>query len=98
VFDVMKASTFENVSKWLNSLKNNAEKDTIIMVVGNKTDLCKNAPKERKVSREDAELFCKKNGLLYEETSAISNEHIKEAFETLMESIIKKQYLLKDQK
>ena len=54
MFDVMKASTFENVSKWLNSLKNNAEKDTIIMVVGNKTDLCKNAPKERKVSREDA--------------------------------------------
>ena len=88
VFDVMKSSSFENVSKWLNSLQNNAEKDTVIMLVWNKTDLCRNTPKERKVSREDAELFCKKNNLLYEETSAYSNEHIKESFETLMESIV----------
>ena len=56
------------------------------MLVGNKIDLCSHNPNDRKVPKKEAELFAKKNNLLYEETSAISNEHIKEVFEIILES------------
>lgn len=39
VYDVTKESTFASLRNWLESLKQNAESDIVIMLVGNKTDL-----------------------------------------------------------
>ena len=39
VYDTTKQQTFENTEKWLSELRENADKDIIVMLLGNKTDL-----------------------------------------------------------
>ncbi|PQM42267.1 ras-related protein RABA2a [Prunus yedoensis var. nudiflora] len=39
VYDVTKPTTFENVSRWLKELRDHADSNIVIMMIGNKTDL-----------------------------------------------------------
>lgn len=39
VYDLTKSRTFDNLSKWLSELRDNAEPDITIMLLGNKCDL-----------------------------------------------------------
>lgn len=39
VYDITKRNSFENVSKWLQELKENVQNDLVITLVGNKCDL-----------------------------------------------------------
>ena len=39
VYDIARHSTFENVERWLQDLHDHAEPNTVIMLVGNKSDL-----------------------------------------------------------
>ena len=39
VYDIAKASSFENVDNWLKELREHASPDIVIMLVGNKSDL-----------------------------------------------------------
>ena len=41
-YDLTKSKTFENVQKWLNELKDNAEPNITVMLLGNKSDLVEN--------------------------------------------------------
>ena len=54
-----------------------ADKDIVIMLVGNKLDLKAN----REAATEDAKRFAQKNNLLYIETSALDGENIQLAFQ-----------------
>ena len=76
VFDVTRKSTFENILEWKESLNSNIP----VVVVGNKLDL----HDKREVSTEEATLFCTENHLEYRETSALTGDGIKEAFDVLM--------------
>jgi len=59
--------SFEHTNSWLNELKNQANPDVRIFLVGNKADLAEN----RKVSKEDAEKYKTEHNLdLFCETSA----------------------------
>lgn len=58
------------------------------MLVGNKSDLIEENPSLRKVPLELVTDFCRRNGVLYLETSAKSGINVKEAFENLIESTI----------
>ncbi len=49
VYDVTKASTFTNCSKWLKELKENAEPDVVVLLIGNKIDLVEKDPSSRQV-------------------------------------------------
>lgn len=49
VYDVTKRDTFLNITKWINELKMKGEKEVIIVLVGNKTDMIE----ERVVSTEE---------------------------------------------
>lgn len=51
VYDISKRDTFENVNKWINELRMNGEKDVIVVLVGNKSDLMD----ERVVSSDEGE-------------------------------------------
>merc|ERR1712023_586185 len=67
VYDITKASTFESVkTMWLDELKQNADDNIIIMLVGNKKDL----GHIREVSTDDGRVFAEKNQLSFIETSA----------------------------
>jgi len=83
VYDITKAQTFKNVEKWMQELREYADPDIAIMLVGNKSDLKSN----REVATEDARAFAKKNGLLYIEASALDGENIKEAFQQTVNAI-----------
>jgi Ras-related protein Rab-11A len=39
VFDVTSASSFENIRKWVRELKDHANRDIVLVLVGNKADL-----------------------------------------------------------
>jgi GTPase SAR1 family protein len=100
VYDITKPSSFENIKKWMASLKTHAGEDIVIMLVGisflffsysnfigNKLDLCESNANCRKVAFEDASCFAQKNKLLFHETSAFTNINIKDTFETLVEGM-----------
>lgn len=39
VYDISKHSTYESVSRWLKELRDHADSNIVIMLVGNKSDL-----------------------------------------------------------
>ena len=87
VYDVTNEKSFQAVKRWMEELRDHAEPDIVIMLVGNKIDLCDRNPEVRKISREVGEKFAKDHGLMFEETSAITVVKVKEAFETLLQNI-----------
>ena len=78
---------------WLEEIEDHAEKDTIVMAIGNKYDLVKDNPDDRQVTTAEAEDFARKVGILYNETSAKTGYNVKEAFESLIESKFKNDFL-----
>lgn len=89
-FDLTDRTTFQHLSFWLEKINDHAEKDTIIMAIGNKYDLVKDNPDDRQITTQEAEDFTRKCSLLYNETSAKTGYNVKEAFENLIESKIYK--------
>ncbi len=85
VYDVSRPQTFENISNWLEELKESAplQHKFLIMLIGNKIDL------ERKVSFEKAAKLAKKLNLPYLETSAKTGDNVDKAFGALCYYLIK---------
>ena len=73
-----------SVKKWIEEVREHAEPEIVIMLVGNKLDLAESHPSERKVAREFAADYARKNGLLFMETSAVQNVNVRDVFEYLV--------------
>ena len=58
VYDISRSSTFENVERWLKELRDHADANIVIMLVGNKSDL----KHLRCVQAEDANAYAVKEG------------------------------------
>lgn len=88
VFDLSRRSTFLHVTDWLSDLRQIAEPDIVVVLVGNKADLVADDDGRREVSRREAEDWARKNGVLeYVETSAKSGENVENAFCRVAERI-----------
>ena len=85
MYEVTNEKTFANAKRWMDELRDHAEPDIVVMLIGNKMDLCDRNPGARKVPREMAQKFAEANGLLFEETSAITVVRVKESFERLLQ-------------
>ncbi|KAJ8431635.1 hypothetical protein Cgig2_001958 [Carnegiea gigantea] len=83
VYDVTKPKTFESVSRWLKELRDHADSNIVIMLIGNKTDL----KHLRAVATEDAQSFAEKEGLAFVETSALEATNVEKAFQTILSEI-----------
>ena len=83
VYDITKSKSYENCSDWLKELKENADSNIVIGLIGNKSDLAHN----RSVPTEEARNFAKENQLLFTETSALENDNVEKAFEELITAI-----------
>jgi Ras-related protein Rab-11A len=59
VYDITKQTTFENVERWLKELRDHADANIVIMLVGNKSDL----RHLRSVQTEDAKVRRLRGGL-----------------------------------
>lgn len=77
------AVTFENVERWLKELRDHADSNIVIMLVGNKSDL----RHLRSVSTEDAQGYCEKEGLSFIETSALESTNVEKAFQQILTEI-----------
>lgn len=59
VYDIAKHATYVNVTRWLKELRDHADSNIVIMLVGNKSDL----RHLRAVPTEEAKAFSQENGL-----------------------------------
>jgi len=87
VYDITQEKTFASVRKWMQELRDHADPDIVIMLVGNKVDLLEQV---RQVPRETAQRLAQEQGFLFSETSAVQGTHVREAFETLLGEISKR--------
>eukprot|EP00444_Apocalathium_aciculiferum_P023171 CAMPEP_0183435902 /NCGR_PEP_ID=MMETSP0370-20130417/68913_1 /TAXON_ID=268820 /ORGANISM="Peridinium aciculiferum, Strain PAER-2" /LENGTH=228 /DNA_ID=CAMNT_0025623173 /DNA_START=77 /DNA_END=764 /DNA_ORIENTATION=- len=87
VYDITKTSSFQNCSKWMEELRQNAEPDVVIMLVGNKVDEVEKDPSCRQVYYDHAAEFARQHGLFFSEASAVSGTNVKHIFEHLLQEI-----------
>ncbi|KAL5982266.1 Ras-related protein RABA4a [Asimina triloba] len=83
VYDITKRQTFDHIPRWLEELRSHADKNIVIMLVGNKSDL----EDQRAVPSEDAKEFSEKEGLFFLETSALEATNVEGAFMTVLTEI-----------
>ena len=89
VYDISNESSFRNLKYWYNCIKDAADNDIIIYLIGNKSDLI--YEEGRAVKKMDAIDFVKKYNLQgYSECSAKNNENIQETFKLFYTSIYHK--------
>uniref|UniRef100_A0A3Q0TBC3 small monomeric GTPase n=1 Tax=Amphilophus citrinellus TaxID=61819 RepID=A0A3Q0TBC3_AMPCI len=80
VYDIAKHLTYENVDRWLKELRDHADNNIVIMLVGNKSDL----RHLRAVPTDEARAFAEKNTLSFIETSALDSTNVEEAFKSIL--------------
>jgi small GTP-binding protein len=83
VYDIAKHMTYENVERWLKELRDHADTNIVIMLVGNKSDL----KHLRAVPTEEATAFAERNGLSFIETSALDSTNVELAFQNILTEI-----------
>lgn len=83
VYDIAKHQTYENVTRWLKELRDHADANIVIMLVGNKSDL----KHLRAVSTDEAKQFATENGLSFIETSALDASNVESAFQNILTDI-----------
>jgi len=83
VYDISKHGTYENVERWLKELRDHADSNIVISLVGNKSDL----RHLRSVPSDEAKAFAEKNGVSFIETSALDSTNVEQAFHTILTEI-----------
>ncbi|KAL8281547.1 hypothetical protein RQP46_006231 [Phenoliferia psychrophenolica] len=83
VYDIAKHATYVNVTRWLKELRDHADSNIVIMLVGNKSDL----RHLRAVPTEEAKAFSQENGLSFIETSALDASNVENAFQNILTEI-----------
>lgn len=96
VYDISKHQTYDNVTRWLKELRDHADSNIVIMLVGNKSDL----RHLRAVPTEEAKQFASQykpgskvhdtkfetgeNNLSFIETSALDASNVELAFQNIL--------------
>lgn len=83
VYDMTKRPSFDHVARWLHELRGHADKNIVIMLVSNKSDL----GTLRAVPTEDAKEFAERENLFFMETSALEATNVENAFLTVLTDI-----------
>ena len=83
VYDITDRKSFDKVVSWIKELKDQAEKDIVICVAGNKADM----ERERQINRADALEFCRKLQIRHFDTSAKTGNGVQEIFTDLATQI-----------
>jgi len=83
VYDITKQLTLENIPRWLRELKDHANRDIVLIIVGNKCDMDEN----RQVSEEQVKSMAAELGVEYIEASARNNINVEKGFLYVVEKI-----------
>ena len=88
VFDLKRVQTFDELTYWMEEINKNCNKDKIgLMLIGNKKDGDLN---EIKINQEQINQIAKLYNFSYIETSAVTNENIKECFNLMVKILYEK--------
>ncbi|KAL8142923.1 hypothetical protein V2J09_015955 [Rumex salicifolius] len=83
VYDMTKRQSFDHVATWLDELRGHADKNIVVILIGNKCDLSS----LRAVPVEDAKEFAERESLFFMETSALDSTNVETAFLTILTEI-----------
>lgn len=83
VYDIAKRLSYENVERWLQELRDHADRNIVIMLVGNKCDL----RHMRALPVEEGRMFAERNRLSFIETSALDCTNVDVAFQNIIAEI-----------
>ncbi|XP_065210197.1 ras-related protein Rab-37-like [Planococcus citri] len=87
LYDVTNKTSFDNIRAWLGEIKEYAQDDVVIMLLGNKTD-CKTS--SRVIRREDGEKLAKEYNVAFMETSAKTGLNVDLAFTAIARELLSK--------
>ncbi|KAI9322254.1 ras family-domain-containing protein [Dichotomocladium elegans] len=76
VYDITSRNSFANTRKWIDDVRAERDRDVIIVLVGNKTDL----KDKRHVTVEEGEALAKEYDIMFIETSAKVGYNVKSLF------------------
>lgn len=98
VYDVTKQMTFDNIPKWLKELRDHAHRDIVVLLVGNKADICDSDPAQRQVEPAQAQALAAEYNFPFTETSAMSGQNVEAAFVSLVKQIYEQHYAVLNNK
>ncbi|KII60998.1 Ras-related protein Rab-1B [Thelohanellus kitauei] len=84
VFDLSRRESFEHLDFWMNLIDENADPESVKMLVGNKSDL----NETREVTNAEGQAFAKRYGLEYVEISAKTGQNVNELFLMMSENLL----------
>lgn len=84
IADITRQQSFQNVTHWLKELRDHANQEIVIMLIGNKLDLSETS---RAVSSDEGGALAEQEGFLFMETSALDSTNVDKAFETVFNTI-----------
>jgi len=87
IYDVTNMQTYENVKNWISQIKEEANPNVIIYLVGNKIDV---PDDQRLVKEEDGQKIANEFNLPFNEASAKDGTNVNEIFQELLEQIDEK--------
>jgi len=83
VYDITSQQSYDNVERWLTELKDHADANIKVMLVGNKSDLTH----LRAITTDVSARYARKNALSFLETSALNATNVDNAFVQLITEI-----------
>jgi len=86
VYDITNRATFDKLGSWIDELRENCQKETVIVIVGNKKDM----EKQRQVTYQEGLNFAKKYNFQFMETCAFEKETVEPLFVNIAENILDK--------
>ncbi|CAM4555328.1 unnamed protein product [Lepidochelys olivacea] len=82
-YDITSKMSFDNVRAWLTQIHEYAQKDVVIMLLGNKADVSN----ERVIRMEDGESLAREYGVPFMETSAKTGMNVELAFRAIAKEL-----------
>ena len=76
VYDITRRETFTHLKGWLAEIRENSNKEMVVILVGNKSDL----EYKRAVTYDEGKKFAEENNLIFIEASAKDDQNVEEAF------------------
>ncbi|XP_077453185.1 ras and EF-hand domain-containing protein isoform X1 [Stigmatopora argus] len=97
LYDVTSEQSFLNIRAWLEQIRDSAEENVPVCIIGNKVDLREHEAAKRCVSMAEGETLATRNGALFCETSAKEGTNVVEAVLHLAREVKKNVKLVKPQ-
>lgn len=86
VYDCTDPATFESVKYWVDELRVKGPPNVVIVVAANKCDSA-----NKLVDSEISKSYCRENGMLFFETSALNGDNVSLLFESISQRIAENQ-------